>query len=74
MVSNLNLAYLHMRLGDIFGTNKWFESKNILFVSDHLQLPPVNGRPVLIKVSNKLVKSKLGAANAVNISKETVEL
>uniref|UniRef100_A0A1X7TUX1 Uncharacterized protein n=1 Tax=Amphimedon queenslandica TaxID=400682 RepID=A0A1X7TUX1_AMPQE len=30
VVSNLNLAYLHMSLEDIFGTDEWFESKNIL--------------------------------------------
>ena len=36
MVSNLNLAYLHMRLEDIFGTDEWFGSKNILFVGDLL--------------------------------------
>ena len=73
MVSNLNLAYLHMRLEDIFGTDEWFGSKNILFVGDLLQLPPVNGRPVFNKISNKIVKTRLGAANAVNIWKETVE-
>uniref|UniRef100_A0A1X7U4R1 DNA helicase Pif1-like 2B domain-containing protein n=1 Tax=Amphimedon queenslandica TaxID=400682 RepID=A0A1X7U4R1_AMPQE len=73
MVSNLNLAYLHMRLEDIFGTDEWFGSKNILFVGNLLQLPPVNGRPVFKKISNKLVKTRLGAANAVNTWKETVE-
>ena len=40
MVSNLNLAYLHMCLEDIFGTDEWFGSKNILFVGGLLQLPP----------------------------------
>ena len=59
MVSNLNLIYLHMRLEDIFGTDEWFGSKNILFVCDLLQLPPVNGRPVCNKISNKLVKLDL---------------
>uniref|UniRef100_A0A1X7UNS0 ATP-dependent DNA helicase n=1 Tax=Amphimedon queenslandica TaxID=400682 RepID=A0A1X7UNS0_AMPQE len=73
MVFNLNLAYLHMCLEDIFGTDEWFGSKNNLFVGDFLQLPPVNGRPVFKKISNKLVKNRLGAANAVNIWKETVE-
>uniref|UniRef100_A0A1X7UW77 ATP-dependent DNA helicase n=1 Tax=Amphimedon queenslandica TaxID=400682 RepID=A0A1X7UW77_AMPQE len=73
MVSNLNLAYLHIRLEDIFGTDEWFISKNISFVGDLLQLPPVNCRPVFIKISNKLVKTRLGAANAVNVWKETVE-
>uniref|UniRef100_A0A1X7VCB8 ATP-dependent DNA helicase n=1 Tax=Amphimedon queenslandica TaxID=400682 RepID=A0A1X7VCB8_AMPQE len=73
MVSNLNLAYLQMRLEDIFGTDELFGSKNILFIGDLLQLPPVNGMPVFKKISNKLVKTRLGAANAVNIWKETVE-
>ena len=49
MVSNLNLAYFHMRLEDIFGTDEWFGSENILFVGDLLQLPPVNCRPVFNK-------------------------
>ena len=53
-----------MRLEDIFGADKWFGSKNILFVGDLLQLPQVNGRPVFHKISNKLVKTRLGAANA----------
>ena len=49
IVSNLNLVYLHMRLEDIFGTDEWFRSRNILFVSDLSQLPPVKGRPVCSK-------------------------
>uniref|UniRef100_A0A1X7V9I0 ATP-dependent DNA helicase n=1 Tax=Amphimedon queenslandica TaxID=400682 RepID=A0A1X7V9I0_AMPQE len=34
MLSNLNLAYLHMHLEDIFGTDEWFGSKIILIVGD----------------------------------------
>uniref|UniRef100_A0A1X7VE54 ATP-dependent DNA helicase n=1 Tax=Amphimedon queenslandica TaxID=400682 RepID=A0A1X7VE54_AMPQE len=49
MVSNLNLAYLHKCLENIFGTDDWLGSKSILFVGDLLQLPPVNGRPVFKK-------------------------
>ena len=71
MVSNLNVAYLHMRLEDIFGTDEWFGSKNILFVGDNCHQLMVD--QYLIKISNKLVKTRLGAANAVNIWKETVE-
>uniref|UniRef100_A0A1X7TKT1 ATP-dependent DNA helicase n=1 Tax=Amphimedon queenslandica TaxID=400682 RepID=A0A1X7TKT1_AMPQE len=48
-----------MRLEDIFGTDKWFGSKNILLVGDLLQLPPVNVRSVFKKISNKLVKTRL---------------
>ena len=73
MVSYLNPAYIHKRLEDMFRTYEWFGSKNILFVGDLLQFPPVNGRPVFNKISNKLLKTRLGAANAVNILKETVE-
>ena len=59
-----------MRLEYIFGTDKWFGSINILFVGNLLQLPPINGRLVFNKISNKLVKTRLGAANAVNIMKK----
>uniref|UniRef100_A0A1X7UA00 Uncharacterized protein n=1 Tax=Amphimedon queenslandica TaxID=400682 RepID=A0A1X7UA00_AMPQE len=52
MVSSLNLAYLHMHLKDTSGTDEWFGSKNILFVGDFLELPPVNGRPVFKKIRN----------------------
>ena len=40
MVSSLNLAYIHLRLGDIFDRGTWFGGKNIIFVGDLLQLPP----------------------------------
>ena len=46
MVSSLNLAYLHLRLEELFGGTNWFGGKNVLFVGDILQFPPVNGRPV----------------------------
>uniref|UniRef100_A0A1X7V5Q6 ATP-dependent DNA helicase n=1 Tax=Amphimedon queenslandica TaxID=400682 RepID=A0A1X7V5Q6_AMPQE len=72
-VFNLNLAYLHLHLEDIFGTDKWFGSKITLFVGDLLQLAPVNGRPVFNKVRNKLVKTRLGVANTLKIWKETIE-
>uniref|UniRef100_A0A1X7UQJ1 Uncharacterized protein n=1 Tax=Amphimedon queenslandica TaxID=400682 RepID=A0A1X7UQJ1_AMPQE len=50
-----NMKPLRMFISDVGGTG------------DLLQLPPVNGRPVFKKISNKLVKTRLGAANAVNI-------
>ena len=73
MVSNLNLTYLHLRLDDIYGSNDWFGSKNIIFVGDLLQLPPVNGRPVFQNVSSTIVKQRLDSGCAINIWKETVE-
>ena len=53
MVSSLNLAYVHMRLEELFSENEWFGSRNMLFVGDLLQLPPVAGSPVFEKVSTK---------------------
>ena len=46
MVSSLKLAYIHLRLEELFGGNEWFGSKNMLFVGDILQLQPVKGNPV----------------------------
>ena len=41
MLSSLSLAYIHLRLDELFGGDDWFGSINILFVGDILQLPPV---------------------------------
>ena len=72
MVCNLNLTYLHLRLDDMYGSNDWFGSKNIIFVGDLLQLPPVNGRPVFQNVSSTIVKQRLGSGCAIHME-ETVE-
>ena len=53
MVSSLNLAYMHLRLEELIGTNEWFGSKNMLYVGDLLQLPPVNGNHVFEKITKK---------------------
>ena len=60
MLSSVNLAYLHLRLEELFGTDNWFGSMNSLFVGDLLQLPPVNGAPVFEALTNKVVLSRLG--------------
>ena len=57
MVSNLNLAYIHLRLDEIFGRDQWCGGVNVLFVGDILQLPPVNGVPVFDRIT---VAQKLG--------------
>ena len=72
MVSSLNLAYMHLRLEELFGTNEWFGSKNMLFVVDLLQLAPVNGNPVFEKITKKSLSFKLGCATSVNVRKGTV--
>ena len=72
MVSSLNLAYIHLRLEELFGSNDWFGSKNMLFVGDLLQLQPVNGHPVFEKITQKSLQHKLGCANSVNIWRDVV--
>ena len=51
MFSNLNLAYIHLRLEELFGRTDWFGAINVMFVGDLLQLPPVNGDPVFFKLN-----------------------
>ena len=72
MVSSLNLAFVHMRLEELFGSSEWFGSRNMLFVGDLLQLPPVHGNPVFEKVATKSILSQLGCAAAINIWKDCV--
>ena len=72
MVSSLNLAYIHMRLNDIFESGEYFGGRNVLFVGDILQLPPVNGSPVFEKVTAKTLKYRLGSIGTVNIWCDTV--
>ena len=73
MVSSLNLAYIHMRLEELFGGNDWFGERNVLFVGDLPQLQPVNGNPVFEIISKKSLCMKLGCATSVNIWKDGVE-
>jgi hypothetical protein len=72
MVSSLNLAYMHMRLEELFGGSEWFGSRDIMFVGDLLQLQPVRGNPVFEKVSTKSLLSKLRCAAAINIWNDCV--
>ena len=72
MVSSLNLAYIHLRLNELFGGNDWFGSRNMIFVGDLLQLQPVNGSPVFERITNKTLSYKLGCAASVNIWRDSV--
>ena len=67
MVSSLNLAYIHLRLDEIFARDEWFSGVNALFVGDILQLPPVNGAAVFEKINNRSVTTKRGSMTPVNI-------
>ena len=72
MVSSLNLAYIHLRLDEIFARYEWFGGVNVMFVGDILQLPPVKGAPVYERINNKSITTKLGCLTSVNIGHDTV--
>ena len=72
MVSSLNLAYIHLRLEEIFRADEWFGGKTMLFVGDILQLPHVNGTPVFQQVPNKVISLTLGSIGSVSIWKEAM--
>ena len=72
MLSNLNLAYVHLRLDEIFGKDDWLGGINVLFVGDILQLPRVSRGPVFDRITNKAVSLKLGCMTSVNIWCDTV--
>ena len=72
MVSSLNLAYIHLRLDELFGGDEWFGSRNMLFVGDILQLQPVNGSVVFENITKKTLLHKLGCAASINIWKDSV--
>ena len=72
MVSSLNLAYMHLRLEELYGGHDWFGGRNVLFVGDLLQLQPVNGSPVFDKISKKSLCLKLSCAASINIWTDSV--
>lgn len=72
MVSSLNLAFVHLRLEELFGGDEWFGGKNVLFVGDLLQLQPVNGNPVFESINKKTLCHRLGCATSINIWKDSV--
>ena len=67
MVSSLNLAYMYLRLEELFSGDEWFRSRNMLFVGDLLQLQPVSGSPVFERIATKALLFQLGCATAFNI-------
>ena len=72
MISSLNLAYLHLHLCELFGTDECFGSVNVLLDGDLLQLPPVSGGLVFDRINSKTLLSKLGCMTFINIWEETV--
>ena len=73
MISSLTLAYIHLRLNDLFHDDThWFGGMNMLFVGDILQLPPAKGSLVFEQVARKTVTLRLGLALAVNMWRDCV--
>ena len=72
MVSSLNLAYIHLRLDEIFGGNEWFGGRNLLLVGDLLQLQPVSGKSVFENITQKAILLKLGCTTSLNIWREAI--
>ena len=72
MLRSLCLAYIHLRLEEVFGSDQWFGAMNVLFVGDILKLPPVNGSMVFQNICNKVIATRLGCMTSVNIWRETV--
>ena len=60
-----------MRMNELFESDEWFGGKNVLFVGDILQLPPVRGQPMFDKVTASTLKYRLGSMGAVNIWRDT---
>ena len=71
MVSNVTLLCIHLRLAKIFQTeeveNGWFGKRNMLFLGDLLQLPPVFEGPVYTPLTAKLTQKYTGCVGAVNL-------
>ena len=72
MVSSLNLAYIHLRLEELFDGDEWFGSTNMLFIGDILQLQPANGSAVFENITKKTLLLKLGCAASINIWRDSV--
>ena len=73
MLSSLNLAYMHLRLSEVFRGDKWFGSRNVLFIGDFLQLPLVNGELVFEKLNSTAILSRLSCMTLANIWQEAVQ-
>ena len=71
MVSNVILMYMHLRLSEIFQTEQvedgWFGRKNLLFLGDLLQLPPVFEGPVYSSLSSELTAKLTGCVGTIDL-------
>ena len=72
MVSSLNLAYIHLRLNELYGGVEYFGARSIIFFGDLLQLEPVGGQPVFSAVPDSVIKYRIGSVTSPNIWEEAV--
>jgi len=47
------VVYMQLTREELFGSNEWFEARNMHFLSNVFQLHPVNGTPIFEKISQK---------------------
>ena len=71
MVSNVTLLYIHLRLTEIFQTEEvedgWFGKRNMLFLGDLLQLPPVFEGPVYTPLTAELTQKYTGCVGTFDL-------
>ena len=71
MVSNVTLLYIHLWLTEIFQTQEvedgWFGKRNMLFLGDLLQLPPVFEGPVYTPLTAELTQKYTGCVGTFNL-------
>jgi len=77
MVSNVTLLYIHLRLTEIFQTQDvkhgWFGHRNLLFLGDLLQLPPVFEGPVFKPLSLDCAQKHIGCVGTVDLWRDLFE-
>ena len=77
MVSNVTLLYIHLRLTEIFQTQDvkdgWFGQRNLLFLGDLLQLPPVFEGPVFKPLSLDCAQKHIGCVGTVDLWRDLFE-
>ena len=65
------MLYIHLRLTEIFQTEEledgWFGKRNLLFLGDLLQLPPVFEGPVYTPLTAELTQKYTGCIGAITL-------
>lgn len=71
MISNVTLAYINLRLCEVFDTSDvedgWFGKKHILVLGDLLQLPPVREKSPFEKLTPTEINKLIGSLSIPNL-------